>query len=110
MPGPTKDELAGELSTRLRNLEAAFEAFKTLTEFRIDESTRRAAERDRVDQEVQKKLADLAANDAAFTQTARMLEKLSDRSWGLGEKVLVTLLSLICGALLTLFIQSMIRR
>jgi hypothetical protein len=86
MAEPTKAELASGISARLQELEAAFREYKTVTNLRLDLAEGKAADRERADQDVRAKLAALEANDASFSEKARMLEKLSDRSWGWGRR------------------------
>ncbi|MBY0512648.1 MAG: hypothetical protein K2P78_01900 [Gemmataceae bacterium] len=66
--------------------------------------------------EVKQQLKELSANVtklgervAYLEASGKALEKLSDRSWGLAQAVLVAILSLLCGSVITLLVQLAIK-
>ena len=124
MAEPTKAQLTGEITARLTRLEVLFEAFRSATEYRLaDVETEHARERDDLKAEVRSLAAELrnverSNQQAIATLTERLAaeeargvasEKLADRSWGLAQAILVSVLSLLCGSVVTLLVQLAIK-
>lgn len=99
MPEPTKAELAGEITKQLQELLKDFAAFREITNLRVNLHEGQLADRVRVDDTLQQKLAELMSKVATIEERSRALEKLSDRGWqvwlalvGAGLALLVALL------------------
>jgi hypothetical protein len=103
--GPTiaqLNERVEELLKRVHELEKLFEAARVLVEFRAKTFEGQLADRvkseeqlqRRVD-ELQQKVNDQAAKNAALEEKTRHLEKLSDRTWQVWLALLVAFLGLI---------------
>lgn len=110
MPGKSPSQRIEELSGRLRDLEATFEQHRAVTDLKVQRLEAREAERTRTDDEFKNKIADLVARNATLEERSRNHEKTSDRGWNIGQAVVVSVISMIGGALLSLLAQLALKK
>lgn len=83
MPGQSPGQRIEELSAKIRQLEAAFERHRVLSDHKVERLEARDAEHTRIGDELRNKVADLAAKNAALEERSRHHEKTADRGWQL---------------------------
>jgi hypothetical protein len=83
VPGKSPTQRIDELEDRVRDLEAAAEQDRALTELRLRTLEARDAERSRTEDELRNKVAELTAKNAMLEERSRGQEKTTDRGWQL---------------------------
>jgi hypothetical protein len=104
-PGASLNERINELSEQLHEAQTAFESHRAVTEVRLQMAEQRLAERKRVEDELRDQIADLTVKNAVFEERERMREERYARRSHFSPLVLVSLISMIVGALLPILIQ-----
>lgn len=110
MPGKSPSQKIDELTARVRDLEAALDAYRKVTDFALKTMEAQIADRAKTEDELRTKVAELTAKNATLEERARNQEKTSDRGWNIGQAVVVSLVSMIGGALLSLLVQLAIKK
>jgi hypothetical protein len=110
MPGKSPSQRIEELTEQLRKLESTFETYRALTEFRIKDLEDCDAERGRKEEELRNKAAELTAKVATLEERARHHEKTSDRGFNFAQAAVISGISMIGGALLSLPAQLAIKK
>ena len=98
------------LSSRVDDLALWLERLSTRSELQIEQIQEQLKDIQASIRELNLSGSRLAERVAALEQRCAALEKLADRGWGLGQAVIVSAISMIGGALLSLLIQSAIKR
>ncbi len=98
------------LDSRIDNLTLVVERLLTRSELQIEQLQEQLKDILASIRELNLSGSRLAERVAALEQRCAALEKLSDRGWGLGQAVIVSAISMIGGALLSLLIQSAIKK
>lgn len=110
MAGPTKDELAGEIAVRLRELEQTSQGFRAFAETALKHHEVQLADSRKIEDQLQARVLEHSTKIASIEERCKSLEKLSDRAWGITQAITVALLSLLGGAVLTLIIQLSLKK
>lgn len=110
MPGKSPTQRIDELEDRARDLEAVVERDHATMELRLRTLEARDTEHTRTEDELRNKVGELTAKNAALEERARGQEKTSDRGWSIGQAAIISLVSMIGGALLSLRVQLAIKK
>jgi hypothetical protein len=110
MPKKSPNQKIDELAEKVRQLEAAFERHWALAELRIQTLEAHEAERTRKEEELRNKVAELTAKNAALEERARNQEKQTDRGFNFAQAAIISVISIIGGALLSLLVQLAIKK
>jgi hypothetical protein len=110
VPGKSPTQRIDELEARVRDLEAATERDHAVMELRVQTLEAHDAPRQRIEEELRNKVAELAARNAAIEERARHQEKTSDRGFNFAQAAIISVISMIGGALLSLLIQLAIKK
>lgn len=110
MPGKSPSQKIDELTEKFRQLELTLERHWALTELRIQTLEARDAERKRTEDELRTKITDLTAKNATLEERARHQEKTSDRGFNFAQAAIISGISMIGGALLSLLAQLIIKK
>ena len=81
-----------------------------MTDLRIHWLEERDAGRVRTEEELRNKVTALSEKAATLEERSRNQEKSADRGWNLGQAVIVSLISIIGGALLSLLVQFAVKK
>lgn len=73
-------------------------------------SAEQAVQITRLEEQLSAALKLLDEKDKRYDERGRMLEKLSDRGWGIGQAIVVAVLSMLGGAVITLLVQLAIKK
>jgi hypothetical protein len=87
------------LAERVRKLEALFDKQQASTDWTIRNLETQLADRARVAEQLQAKVAELMAKNAALDEKCRTLEKHSDRTWQVWLALLVAGVGLLVSLL-----------
>jgi hypothetical protein len=98
------------LTEQNHKLETAFETLRAITELEIKGLKARDDEHSRIEEELRSKLADLTAKHATLEERSRNQEKTSDRGWNFGQAAVISIISMVGGALLSLLVQLAIKK
>lgn len=110
MAAPKYAQQIEDLTKRVQELEKVVELQKVAADLRLKNLEDQLKERTRVEEELRTKVAELTAKNAALEERARNQEKTSDRGWNIGQAVIVSLVSMVGGALLSLLVQLAIKK
>jgi hypothetical protein len=110
MPGKSPSQRIEELSKQIHELESAFKLHQLLVDHRLDQLEANDAEHTRIEDELRNKVTELTAKIAALEERSRNQEKTSDRGFNFGQAVVISLISMIGGALLSLLVQLAIKK
>ncbi len=112
----TQGERLDELAKKVEDLTRKHDRLADLVEIQVKNLTEGlmgvqavvkdlTKEQKQSEKEYQQTTAKYSERISALEATSRVLEKLSDRSWGLAQAILISVLSLLCGAIVTLLVQ-----
>jgi hypothetical protein len=108
--GKTPTQRVEELTEQLRKLETAFETHRAITALKVQQLEVRDAEQTKAQEELRNKVAELTAKNAALEERARNQEKQSDRGFNFAQAAIISVISMIGGALLSLLAQLAIKK
>jgi hypothetical protein len=110
VPGKTPTQRIEELTEQLRALESAFEQYRSVTNLKVQRLEDRDAERQRIEDELRNKVAELTAKNATLEERSRHQEKTSDRGFNFAQAAIISVISMVGGALLSLLAQLAIKK
>ncbi len=110
MPGKSPSQRIEELSKQVHDLELSFGKHQVAVDRRLDQLEVRDAEHTRIEDELRNKVSELTAKNAALEERTRHSEKTSDRGWSIGQAAIISMTSIIGGALLSLLVQLAIKK
>jgi hypothetical protein len=110
MPGKSPTQRVEELTARVVELEKALDTYRSVTDFRVANLEKQAVDRSKIEDELRNKVAELTAKNAAPEERSRNQEKTSDRGWNIGQAAVISIVSMIGGALLSLLVQLAIKK
>jgi hypothetical protein len=110
VPNPTPTQRVEELAKRVQELEKTVERQNVAAEFRLKSLEDQLKDRVRIEEELRTKVAELTAKNATLEERSRNQEKSSDRGWNIGQAAVISLVSMIGGALLSLLVQLAIKK
>jgi hypothetical protein len=99
VPRPTLTERFEELTERVRVQEASLDRQRVATELAVEHLERQLADRARVAEQLQARVAELMAKNATLDEKCRTLEKHSDRTWQVWLALLVAGVGLLVSLL-----------
>ena len=110
MATPSPAQRISDLTERVRTLEADLNAYKQLTDYKLQVLQAQAADRAKGEEELRNKVADLTANNAILEERSRNQEKTADRGFSFVQAAIISVISMIGGALLSLLVQLAIKK
>jgi phage shock protein A len=110
VPGKSPSQKIDELAEKLRQLDVAFERHRALTDLRLQTLEATSEEQARSEGELKNKVAELNARNATLEERSRNQEKRSDRGFNFAQAAIISVVSMVGGALLSLLVQLAIKK
>jgi len=101
MADRTPAQKIAELTDRVRDLEAALDRYQSVTDLALKTMQAELTDRKKSEEEFRKQIVELQKLNATLEERARHQEKQSDRGFNFVQAVIISVISMIGGALLS---------